>query len=149
MLTTRLVTMREEEVDQWRGGGRLRERTQVVREEEVYPVTSVCFLPFTSWWDPQLVSLTNCERRKTYTPETGCIFSILLTFVLFLEGTCLNSLSFYCLFIFSWRVIVSIFYALILMSWESLDLAGHLVLKLFDFIFFSLNHTHAYLWVIN
>ena len=37
-----------------------------VKLEKVYLVMCVCFLPLTSWWDPQLVGLINCERRETY-----------------------------------------------------------------------------------
>ena len=36
-------------------------------DEEVHPITDVCFLPPTSWWNPQLVGSTSCERRETYT----------------------------------------------------------------------------------
>ena len=39
----------------------------VLINEEVYPVTGVYFLSLTTWWDPQLVSPTNCERGETYT----------------------------------------------------------------------------------
>ena len=62
-----------------------------------------------SWWVPLVV------RGEKHTPITRCIFSFLLPSVLFPEGTCLNILSFYCLLFCSLRVIVSIFYALILM----------------------------------